>query len=60
LGRFSHMVERRSSSENTGKMNLILVLNKTSPHAHMKLELDVFDVPGKLVKYIVHLFRRKN
>jgi hypothetical protein len=41
-----------SSLENLEKMNLILVLNKTSPWAHIELELDVFGVPGKLVKYM--------
>jgi hypothetical protein len=35
-------------------MNLIPVLNKTSPRAHMKFELDVLGVLGKLVKYVVH------
>jgi hypothetical protein len=34
-------------------MNLIPVFNKTLPRAHMELELDVFGVPGKLVKYVV-------
>jgi hypothetical protein len=41
-------------------MNLIPVLNKTSPRAHTKSKLDVLGVPRKLVKYIVHLFKRKN
>ena len=36
-------------------MNLIPVLNKTSPQAHMELELDMFGIHGKLVKYVVHL-----
>jgi hypothetical protein len=35
-------------------MNLIPVLNKTSPLAHTESELDVLGVPGKLVKYVVH------
>jgi hypothetical protein len=38
-------------------MNLI---NKTSPQAHTKLELDVLGIFGKLVKYVVHLSKRKN
>jgi ribosomal protein L32 len=41
-------------------MNLIHVFNKTSPRAHMELELDVLDVPKKLVKYVVHLSKREN
>jgi hypothetical protein len=49
-----------SSSKNTGKMNLMLVLNKNSPRAHKELELDVLGVHGKLVKYVVHSFRKKN
>jgi hypothetical protein len=49
----------RSSSENTRKMNLIPVFNKISPRAHMELELDVLGVPGKLVKYVVNLSKRK-
>jgi hypothetical protein len=48
-----------SSSKNTGKMNLMLVLNKNSPRAHKELELDVLGVHGKLVKYVVHSFRKK-
>jgi hypothetical protein len=35
-------------------MNLILVLNKTSPQAHTESELGTLNVPGKLVKYVVH------
>jgi hypothetical protein len=35
-------------------MNLIPVLNNTSPWAHTELELDVLGVPGKLVKYVFH------
>jgi hypothetical protein len=49
----------RSSSKNTGKMNLIPIFNKTSPQAHTKSELDVLDVHGKLVKYVVHLSKKK-
>jgi hypothetical protein len=53
------MVAFRSSSKNTGKMSLIPIFNKNSPRAHMKLELDVRDVHGKLVKYVVHSSKRK-
>jgi hypothetical protein len=49
------MAACRSSSENTGKMNLISVLNKTSPQAHTELKLDVLGGAKKLVKYVVHL-----
>jgi hypothetical protein len=55
-GSFSHMAACRSSLENTRKMNLIPILNKTSPWAHMESEYDVFGVPRKLVKYVVHSF----
>jgi hypothetical protein len=48
------VVACRSSSKNTRKMNLKPILNKTSPHAHTKLELDMLGVPKKLVKYVVH------
>jgi hypothetical protein len=54
------MVACRSSSENAGKMNLIPVLNKASPRAHTELELDMLDVHGKLVKYLVQSSKRKN
>jgi hypothetical protein len=54
------MAAYRSSSKNTGKMNLLLVLNKTSPRAHTELELDMLGVSGKLVKYVVYLSKRKN
>jgi hypothetical protein len=40
-------------------MNLIPIMNKTLPQAHMELELDVLGVPGKLMKYVVHLSKRK-
>jgi hypothetical protein len=53
------MAACRSSSKNTGKMNLILVLNKTSPQAHRESELGVLGVHGKLVKYVVHLSKKK-
>ena len=54
------MVTCRSSSIYTRKMNLIPILNKTSPLAHMESELDVLGVPWKLVKYIVYSSKRKN
>jgi hypothetical protein len=60
LGSFSHMAACRSSSENTGRMSLILVFNKNSPRAHTESELDVLGVHGKLVKYVVHSSKRKN
>jgi hypothetical protein len=60
LGSFSHMAACGSSLENTRKINLIPVLNKTSPQAHIELELEVLGYPRKLVKYIVHLSKRKN
>jgi hypothetical protein len=53
------MAACRTSSKNTGKMSLIPVFNKTSPRAHTESELDVFGVPGKLVKYVVHSCKRK-
>jgi hypothetical protein len=54
------MVACRSSSKNIGKMNLIPVFNKNSPQAHTELELDMLGVHEKLVKYVVHLSKRKN
>jgi hypothetical protein len=54
------MAACRSSSKNTGKMSLIPVFNKTSPWAYTESELDVLGIDGKLVKYVVHLSRRKN
>jgi hypothetical protein len=53
------MVACRSSLENTQKMNLIPVFNKTLPRAHMELELDVLGVSRTHVKYVVHLSERK-
>jgi hypothetical protein len=60
LGSFSHMAACRSSLENIGKMILIPVFNKNSPWAHTESELDVRGVHKKLVKYVVHLSKRKN
>jgi hypothetical protein len=54
------MAAYRSSLENTRKMNLIPVLNKTSPWAHTESELGVLGVHKKLAKYVVHLSKRKN
>jgi hypothetical protein len=36
-------------------MKKILVLNKTSPWAHIKTKFNMFGVAKKLVKYVVHL-----
>jgi hypothetical protein len=60
LGSFSHMAACRSSSKDIGKMSLILVFNRNSPRAHTESELDVLGIHGKLVKYVVHLSKRKN
>jgi hypothetical protein len=60
LTSFSHMAAYRSSLENTGKMNLIPIFNKNSPRAHTESKLDVLGVHRKLVKYVVHLSKRKN
>jgi hypothetical protein len=49
----------RGSSKNIGKMNLIPVLNETSPRALTESKLDMLDVPKKLVKYVVHSSKRK-
>jgi hypothetical protein len=54
------MAACRSSLENTGKMSLILDFNKNSPRAHTSSELGMLGVHGKLVKYVVHLSKRKN
>jgi hypothetical protein len=56
----SDMAACRSSLENIGKMSLILVFNKNSPRAHTESELGMLGVHGKLVKYVVHLSKRKN
>jgi hypothetical protein len=53
------MATCRNSSKNTGKMNLIPILNKPLPQAHTKSELGVLGVHGKLAKYVVHLSKRK-
>ena len=37
----------------------MLVVNKNLPQAHTESELGVLAVQGKLVKYVVHLFKRK-
>jgi hypothetical protein len=54
------MAACRSSSKKIGKMSLIPVCNKNLPRAHMESEFDVLGVHGKLVKYVVHLSKRKN
>jgi hypothetical protein len=54
------MAACRSFLENRGKMSLIPIFNKNSPRDHTELEFDVLGVHGKLVKYVVHLSKRKN
>jgi hypothetical protein len=54
------MAACRSSSKNIGKMKLILVFNKNLPQGHIKSEFDMLGVYRKLVKYVVHLSKRKN
>jgi hypothetical protein len=39
-------------------MSLILVFNKNLPQAHTESELGVLGVHGKLVKYVVHSFKK--
>jgi hypothetical protein len=53
------MAACRSYSKNTRKMSLIPLFNKNSPEAHIDLELDVLGVHRKLVKYVVHSYKRK-
>jgi hypothetical protein len=53
------MAACRSSSKNIGKMNLIPILNKTSPRAHTESELGVLGVPQKLVKICSSLVQKK-
>ena len=57
---FNHMLSHRSSLENTRKMNLKPILNKTSPRAHRESKFDVLGVCGKLVKYVDNSSKRKN
>jgi hypothetical protein len=45
--------------KNIGKTNLQPILNKNLPHAHMESEFDMLDVVGKLVKHVIHLYKRK-
>jgi hypothetical protein len=40
-------------------MSLIPIFNKNSPQAHTESEFDMLGVHGKLVKYVVHLSKRK-
>jgi hypothetical protein len=42
------------------KTSIKLVFNKNLPWAHTESELGVLGVHGKLVKYVVHLSKRKN
>jgi hypothetical protein len=41
------------------KNELNACFNKNSPRAHTESELGVLGVYGKLVKYVVHLSKRK-
>jgi hypothetical protein len=59
LGSFSHIAAYRSSLKNIRKLNIQPILNKNSPWAHMELEFEVLGVVEKLVKYVIHLSKRK-
>jgi hypothetical protein len=48
------MATYRSSSKNTGKINLLPIFNKNSPRAHTESEFDVLGFHRKLVKYSLH------
>jgi hypothetical protein len=55
----------RSSSKNRGKKKLNPVLNRiftmdSYAKLHHGLICSVFGVPGTLLKYVVHLSKRKN
>jgi hypothetical protein len=55
------MAACRSSLKNTKKTNFKPILNKTSLRAYyMELKFDMLGVPRKLVKYVIHLSKRKN
>jgi hypothetical protein len=43
-----------------GSFSHIVVFNKKLPRVHTESELGVLGVHGKLVKYVVHSFKRKN
>jgi hypothetical protein len=60
FGSFSHMAACKSSSKKEGKMSLISIFNKNLLWAYTELEFGVHGVYRKLVKYVVHLFKRKN
>jgi hypothetical protein len=36
-------------------MNLKVIFNKNSQWPHMELELEIFAIVEKLVKYVIHL-----
>jgi hypothetical protein len=42
------------------KMNIIPILNKSSPSFHTELEFIVLDVSRKLVKHVIYLSKRIN
>jgi hypothetical protein len=50
----------RAPKKIQNKMNLQLILSKNSPRAHMELKFNVLGVAEKLMKYLVHLSKRKN
>jgi hypothetical protein len=47
-----------NSLKKSRKMDLQLILNKSSPWAHTNLEFNVVDIAKKLVKYVVYLFQK--
>jgi hypothetical protein len=60
LGSFSYVAAYRSSPKTRGKMNLQPILDKNLPQAYMELEFDKLGIAIKLLKYLVHLSKRKN
>jgi hypothetical protein len=43
-----------NSPKNTRKNNLQPIWNKNLPQAHTELEFDMFGVPKKLIKNVIH------
>jgi hypothetical protein len=59
LGSLSHMAIYKSSLKNTRKVNLQPIFNKISPWTLMASQFDVLGVAKKLIKWLVHMSKRK-
>jgi hypothetical protein len=59
LSNFNHVAAYKISFKNRRKMHFQPIFNKISSWAHMESKFDVLGIAGKLMKYVIHLSKKK-